>query len=157
MDTSAAAAPPMPTPEAAEEIQELAEAAELRAAEHADALAADNVEPIVAENAESLTPLEPLEPFEPFEPLESLEPSAISRLGVEGVKRLRARYTDIIQRLEEKEMDDAARAELKTSAARLNPDAWNTPEEVTAALEQYEAVFESLRSVVGRHPRSRKR
>jgi hypothetical protein len=54
-------------------------------------------------------------------------------------------------------MDEPVRDELKLRAERLNPDAWVTADEVTAALEQYETVFESLRSVVGRHPRRRRR
>jgi hypothetical protein len=32
-----------------------------------------------------------------------------------------------------------------------------TADEVTAALEQYETVFEGLRAVVGRYPRRRRR
>jgi hypothetical protein len=53
--------------------------------------------------------------------------------------------------------DPGARDELKRQAERLNPDTWVTDDEVTAGLEQYEAVFESLRSVVGRRRRRRRR
>jgi hypothetical protein len=70
------------------------------------------------------------------------------------VKHLRDRYVDLVARLAEKtDLDEAVRLELKRSAERLNPDAWRTPEEVAGALEGYEAVFEYLRSVVGRHTR----
>ena len=79
------------------------------------------------------------------------------RLGSEGLVRLRARYAEVLARIAEKPMDEPARDELKLRAERLNPDAWVTADEVSAALEQYETVFESLRSVVGRHPRRRRR
>jgi len=75
--------------------------------------------------------------------------------GLWSVGGLRARYLDIVARLDEKPLEDAARAELRAAAERLNPDTWRTADEVALALEQYETVFESLRAVVGRHPRRR--
>ena len=165
--TSAAAAPPLPPPSAA--LTEELDAADQRAAEHAAAaLAADYGDNGAAESAENAdqgaansaenadarrTEPEPVEPVEPLEPDEPASPAS-DRLGPAGVKRLRDRYTDLLVRLAEKEdLDEAVRIELKRSAERLNPDAWRTPEEVAAALEGYEAVFEYLRSVVGRHTR----
>jgi hypothetical protein len=47
--------------------------------------------------------------------------------------------------------------ELRAQADRLNPDMWVTDEEVLHGLEQYEAVFASLREVVGRKRRRRRR
>jgi hypothetical protein len=82
-------------------------------------------------------------------------PAAAARLGAEGVAQLRARYLDIVARLDEKPLEEPHRAELKAAAERLNPDTWRTADEVALALEQYETVFESLRAVVGRHPRRR--
>lgn len=79
------------------------------------------------------------------------------RLGAEGLVRLRARYAEVMARIAEPPLEEAAREELKLRAERLNPDAWVTADEVTAALEQYETVFEALRVVVGRHPRQRRR
>jgi len=78
------------------------------------------------------------------------------RLGAEGLVRLRARYAEVMARIAERPLDEAAREELKQRADRLNPDAWVTADEVTAALEQYETVFEGLRGIVGRHPRRRR-
>jgi hypothetical protein len=78
---------------------------------------------------------------------------AAARLGADGLKRLRARYAQLVVRLADKPLDDELRAELKLRLERLNPDAWMTTEEVAAALEQYESVFESLRAHVGHHPR----
>jgi hypothetical protein len=71
--------------------------------------------------------------------------------------RLRARYAEVMARIAEKPLDEAAKEELRTKAERLNPDAWVTEQEVAAALEQYETVFEALRPLVGRHPRRRRR
>ena len=79
------------------------------------------------------------------------------RLGAEGLGRLRARYAEVLARIAEKPLEQSAREELKLQAERLNPDGWVTTDEVSAALEQYETVFEGLRSVVGRHPRRRRR
>jgi len=81
------------------------------------------------------------------------ESPAAARLGREGVSRLRARYAQLVARLAEKPMEDELRAELNVRLERLNPDAWQTPDEVAAALEQYEAVFESLRAHIGHQPR----
>jgi hypothetical protein len=79
------------------------------------------------------------------------------RLGAEGLVRLRARYAEVMARITDHPLDEEAREELKQRAERLNPDAWVTADEVTAALEQYETVFEGLRGIVGRHPQRRRR
>ena len=148
METSAAAAPPLPTPEAAEEMQELAEAAEARATEHAEVVFA-------AELEREPEPLEPLEPAEPAEPAEPVSAAAV-RLGPDGLSRLRSRYRDLKSALDEKnDLEPDAKAELAETLERLNPDGWRTPDDVTDALEQYESIFERVRSVVGRHPRRR--
>ena len=83
--------------------------------------------------------------------------AAFERLGAEGVLRLRARYAELVGRIHEKITDEARQTELKTQAERLNPDTWGTPDAVAAGLEQYEAVFEGLRSVVGTRRRRRRR
>ncbi len=87
------------------------------------------------------------------------EPStpAQARLGFEGLSRLRARHAEVLARISEKVTDAARRDELKSDAERLNPDTWVTAAEVTAGLESYETVFESLRSVVGRRRKRRGR
>jgi hypothetical protein len=100
---------------------------------------------------------EPL-PAPDFEPRpEDLGTPSYQRLGAEGLVRLRARYAEVLARIAERPMEEPVREELKERAERLNPDAWVTADEVTAALEQYETVFEGLRGVVGRHPRGRRR
>ena len=85
------------------------------------------------------------------------ESAALSRLGPEGLLRLRARHAEVLARISEKIPDPQRRDELKSQAERLNPDTWVTDGDVTAGLEQYESVFESLRSVVGRRRKRRKR
>jgi hypothetical protein len=60
-------------------------------------------------------------------------------------------------RISERQLEEGAREELRAKAERLNPDGWVTDDDVTAALEQYETVFEELRAVVGRPPRRRRR
>lgn len=139
-----------------------------------------------SEPGEPSEPLEPGELGEPAEPEEPAEPgpleagnwepeagsweleagsrepeadleSRYARIGSEGLARLRARYAEVLARIAEKPLEEAAREELRNKAERLNPDAWVTEDEVGAALEQYETVFEELRAVVGRYPRRRRR
>lgn len=81
---------------------------------------------------------------------------AAAHLGPEGLSRLRARYAEVLARISDRPLEEPVREELKARAERLNPDAWVTDDEVRQGLEQYEAVFESLRAVVG-HPRRRRR
>jgi hypothetical protein len=83
--------------------------------------------------------------------------AAYRRLGAEGLARLRARYAEVLARLAEKPMDEPARDELKLRAERLNPDGWVTDDDVAAGLEQYEAVYDSLRAIVGQRRRRRRR
>ena len=71
--------------------------------------------------------------------------------------RLRGRYAELLARLRERVQDPARLEELKGQAERLNPDTWVTDAEVTAGLEQYEEVFESLRALVGSRRRRRRR
>jgi len=111
-----------------------------------------------AEVAPATQPEEATEPVPTFEARpEDAGSASYQRLGAEGLVRLRARYAEVMARIAERPLDEEAREELKQRAERLNPDAWVTADEVTAALEQYETVFEGLRGVVGRHPRGRRR
>ena len=111
-----------------------------------------------AEVAQAAEPDEAAEPTPVFEPRPEDQGSAsYQRLGAEGLVRLRARYAEVMARIAERPLEEEAREELKQRAERLNPDAWVTADEVTAALEQYETVFEGLRGIVGRHPRGRRR
>ena len=83
--------------------------------------------------------------------------AAYQRLGSEGLARLRARYAEVMARIADRPLEDAAKEELKLRAERLNPDGWVTADEVQRALEQYESVFEGLRALVGTRRRRRRR
>jgi hypothetical protein len=108
----------------------------------------DVVEELTVETAQTATVVP--------EPEEAPTP-AHARLGAEAVIRLRGRYSEILTRISERVQDPARRDELKTGAERLNPDSWVTDAEVQLGLEQYEAVFESLRAVIGRRRRRRRK
>jgi hypothetical protein len=91
-------------------------------------------------------------------PQDPLPPTpAHARLGSEGVLRLRARYSEVLARISERTPDPVRQEQLKTQAERLNPDTWVTGAEVSAGLEEYETVFEALRSVIGGQLRRRGR
>jgi hypothetical protein len=165
--SSRVAAPPAAT-EAAESVDAPEPVEQVDAVELVEPL--EIVEPI--SSVEPIERVEPLEPFETIETIETIEPvetrpfeptdedrasASFARLGAEGLGRLRARYAEIMARIAERPLDEDAREELKQRAERLNPDAWVTADEVSAALEQYEAIFEGLRAVVGRYPRRRRR
>jgi hypothetical protein len=83
--------------------------------------------------------------------------AAQARLGSEALSRLRARHAEVLARISETVTDPIRRDQLKSQAERLNPDTWVTDQEVTEGLEQYETVFESLRTVVGRRRKRRRR
>ena len=127
--------------------------------ETGESLAVRHPEPLAADHTEYLEYVAASMGAEGVSVVESHEPAsaAAARLGAEGLVRLRARYAEVMARITEKPMDEPAREELKTKAERLNPDGWVTADEVGAALEQYEAVFESVRAVVGRYPAQRRR
>lgn len=80
---------------------------------------------------------------------------AHARLGSEGLARLRGRYAQVQAALSRRVADETRRDQLKSEAERLNPDGWVTDDEVTAGLEQYEAVLAALRDVIGRRRRRR--
>lgn len=82
--------------------------------------------------------------------------AAHAKLGAEGVLRLRARYAEVRARISERVPEPARQDELKTQAERLNPDTWVTAAEVIAGLEEYETVFEALRTAVGGPGRGRR-
>lgn len=82
--------------------------------------------------------------------------AAEARVGAEGLARLRARYAELMARITARGGEPAAVEELRARAERLNPDGWLTDEDVREALEQYESVFDAIRSQVG-PPRHRRR
>jgi hypothetical protein len=99
----------------------------------------------------------PVEP-PPIEEIAMPDPpeAVVTKLGAEGVARLRLRYREAMSRIASQIQEPEKAAELKALAERLNPDAWLTMEDVNAGLEQYEPVLESLRAVIGRGGRRRR-
>lgn len=93
---------------------------------------------------------------EPRSPVSATTPAS-ARLGSEGLARLRARHAEVLARITEKITDPVRHAQLNADAERLNPDTWVTAAEVVEALETYEAVFETLRGVIGHRRPSRRR
>jgi len=138
-----------------------------RSSRSRDAAAPSPALPVAAPSADARSPAAPrvpqpiVEADEPGIPM-TLGPdepasAALTRLGPEGLLRLRARHAEVLARISEKIADPARLDELKSQAERLNPDTWVTDGDVTSGLEQYESVFESLRSVVGRRRTRRRR
>jgi hypothetical protein len=107
--------------------------------------------------AEAPAPVPPAEPVGDALMHEAPPTAAHARLGAEGVLRLRARHAEILARISERIPDPVRREELKAQAERLNPDTWVTADEVAAGLDQYEIVFEGLRSAIGGPRRKRRR
>ena len=79
--------------------------------------------------------------------------AAHTRLGSEGLARLRARYAETMARITERVPDAEQQGQLKELAERLNPDAWVTDGDVSAGLESYESTFEALRGTIGNRRR----
>ena len=78
---------------------------------------------------ERLEPVEPAEPLEPMEPREPVEPETgadidprYARLGPAGLMRLRARYTEVIARLDEKALEPSVKEELRAKAEARGED-----------------------------------
>ncbi|HYB94562.1 MAG TPA: hypothetical protein VEC39_06295 [Vicinamibacterales bacterium] len=66
--------------------------------------------------------------------------------GREIAARLRARYTDIVSRIEEKGVDDPSREGWLKRAAAINPELWVTPEAILEGVRNADAVYDQLRS-----------
>ena len=128
---------------------ELTAAPEISHSPEAEVPEAELIEEFLAEPRVEIPAVRPL----PGDAISTVE----TRLGSEGLARLRARYSEVLARISETVTDAERRDQLKSQAERLNPDTWVTDAEVTAGLESYETVFESLRTVVGRRRRRRRR
>jgi hypothetical protein len=82
--------------------------------------------------------------------------AAGAALGPEGLARLRTRCAELKARITER-ITDVERADtLRDQAARLDPDAWVTAQDVRDGLEHYEAVYQELRQALGPEPSSRR-
>lgn len=82
-------------------------------------------------------------------------PSGI--LNSEHLSVLRARYAELSARLSERITDPVRLESLREQAAKLDPDAWVTAQEVRHHLEDYELVYQALRTALGQGSQRRSR
>jgi hypothetical protein len=87
--------------------------------------------------------------------VEPVEPPRASALvdelaGREIGARLRARYAEIVARIDSLDLDGAAREAWLTRAEAIDPDAWESPEAVLQGVSNADALFEKLKTELGR-------
>jgi hypothetical protein len=90
--------------------------------------------------------------------VEPAEPPSASALvdelaGREIGARLRARYAEIVARIDTLDLDGAAREAWLTRAEAIDPDAWESPEAVLHGVSNADAVFETLKTELGHSSR----
>jgi hypothetical protein len=69
--------------------------------------------------------------------------------GREIAGRLRARYAEIVARIDSLDLDGAAREAWLTRAEAIDPDAWESPEAVLHGVSNADAAFEKLKTELG--------
>ncbi len=111
----------------------------------------DDESPVAVESVErAVEQPSPLELMEPVEPLEPAARGLVDELaGREIGARLRARYAEIIARIDGLELDGAAREAWLTRAEAIDPDAWESPEAVLHGVSNADAAFEKLKTELG--------
>lgn len=110
--------------------------------------------PVQARRAEAAPAEPPVAAVQPSAEEEVPDTAVYRKLGAAAVKRLRTRYLELAGRIGERIADPDAQTELKTLAERLNPDGWETDEQVAAGLDGYEETLETLRTSLNpRRPR----
>lgn len=89
-----------------------------------------------------------IEIVSPLAHLSSTRPSGLvdQLAGREIAGRLRARYDEIVARLQD--AGEASRASLLKRAEALDPDRWDTPEAVLQGVSNADAIFEQLRAAL---------
>jgi len=131
---------------------------------NAGELRRDRPEPVEPEPVEPAEPGEPGEPeeVEPINPLEAIddvrapEPELPAPhqsthglldelVGREIATRLRARYSEIVSRIHQKDADPAAREAWLRRAEDLNPDLWVTPDQILKGVSNADQLFEAIR------------
>ena len=66
--------------------------------------------------------------------------------GREIAGRLRARYAEIVARIDSRELDGAARDAWLARAEAIDPDAWESPEAVLQGVSNADSLFEKLKT-----------
>ena len=115
----------------------------------------DDEPPVVVESVErAVEEPSPLELMEPVEPLEPAARGLVDELaGREIAGRLRARYAEIVARIDSLDLDGAARESWLTRAEAMDPDAWESPEAVLHGVSNADALFEKLKTELGHSSR----
>lgn len=91
-----------------------------------------------------------VEPMEPVEPVEPAARGLVDELaGREIAGRLRARYAEIVARIESLDLDGAAREAWLARAEAIDPDGWESPEAVLQGVSNADATFEKLKAELG--------
>jgi len=84
------------------------------------------------------------------EPVERAASGLVDELaGREISARLRARYAEIVARIEGRELDGAALETWLARAEAIDPDAWESPEAVLQGVSNADALFEKLKAELG--------
>jgi hypothetical protein len=71
--------------------------------------------------------------------------------GREIAGRLRARFAEIVARIDTLDLDGAAREAWLARAEAIDPDAWESPDAVLQGVSHADALFEKLKTELGRH------
>ncbi len=69
--------------------------------------------------------------------------------GREIGARLRARYAEIVARIESLDLDGAAREAWLARAEAIDPDGWESPDAVLQGVSKADATFEKLKTELG--------
>ncbi len=121
-----------------------------RPRDRAEAPADREAQPEAATNMEPSPEPDPMEPLERVEPVErpgASEPGLVDELaGREIASRLRARYVEMVARIEALDVDGEAREAWFRRAEAIDPDAWDSPDAVLRGVSQADALFEKLKA-----------
>jgi hypothetical protein len=105
-------------------------------------------EPVAAQTPPkepAMTTTTPLRPA-PVERVERwINPLLAQLVGRDIARRLQARYSEIILRINEGSSDDATRSAWLARAEQIDPDRWTTPEAILHGIEHADALYEELR------------
>ena len=100
-------------------------------------------EPAIDEGAEPALPETELERVE-IPPARNLLVEELA--GREIGSRLRARYAEIIARIQELDVDGSVKDAWFTRAEAIDPETWMTPEQVLEGVRNADAQYDKLRS-----------
>jgi hypothetical protein len=104
-------------------------------------------------------PPEPLDPLETIEDVKAPEPELPAPhqsthglldelVGREIATRLRARHSEIVARIHQKDAEPAAREEWLRQAEALDPDLWVTPDQILKGVSGADSLFDRLRQLL---------